>query len=109
MKLAIPTNDRKTIAKRTGRCKEFVIVEIDNNKIQYNYVANTLEHNHDENEEHEHSHDEIIKLLEGIDLLVVKNVGKYMLNDLKKHHIEFIRTSDTKIVDIISNHKNTAR
>jgi len=42
MKIALPTNDRKTIAERTGRCKEFAIVEIKENDIIYNYISNTI-------------------------------------------------------------------
>ena len=33
MKIAIPTNDKKTITKRTGQSKIFAVYEITDNKI----------------------------------------------------------------------------
>jgi predicted Fe-Mo cluster-binding NifX family protein len=33
MKIAIPTNDRKTIAAHTGKCREFAFFEIENGKL----------------------------------------------------------------------------
>jgi len=57
MKIAIGTNDRKTIAKRTGRAKEFAIFEVTENgqieKVQF--VENQHKH-HDDHEEHEPNH-----------------------------------------------------
>ena len=35
MKIAIPTNDRKTIAAHTGKCKEFAFFEIENGIMWY--------------------------------------------------------------------------
>lgn len=103
MKIAFPTNDRKTIAKRTGRCKEFAIVEITENNIIYNYRANTHQHeHHDESEEHEHSHHEIIELLAGVDLLIVNKIRKYMINDLDKSKIEYKQVKDIEINKVIN-------
>ena len=35
MKIAIPTNDRKTIAAHTGKCREFAFFEIENGKLKF--------------------------------------------------------------------------
>ncbi len=72
MKIAIPTNDRQTIAERTGRCKEFAIIDI-----------------------------EIIAVLDGVDMLIVKMVGKHLKNDLETHAIPYRQTTETEIVNII--------
>ncbi len=103
MKIAFPTNDRKTIAKRTGRCKEFAIVDLKTDEVKYNYILNTHEHEHShgKNEEHEHSHNDIIQLLKGIDLLIVVNVGKYMKRDLDNSKIEYKQVKEIEIEDII--------
>jgi predicted Fe-Mo cluster-binding NifX family protein len=55
MKIAIATNDRKTIAKRTGRAKEFAFFELDENGkiITIRYEEN--QHKHDDDDHH---HDE---------------------------------------------------
>jgi len=52
MKIAIATNDRKTIAKRTGRAAEFSIYHIENGEIiSIDHQKNTHEHeDHDRNE-----------------------------------------------------------
>ena len=55
MKIAIPTNDRKTIAKRTGRATEFAIYHIKNNEIQeVAFIKNT--HSHDDHRSDEGNH-----------------------------------------------------
>ena len=130
MKIAIATNDRKTIAKRTGRAAEFAIYNIENGEIQsIDYQKNTHTHHddHDRNEgnhrqghggghgqlhgEHEHhhehgahTHDDIITQLKGIDMLLLKAVGKYMRKDLKRGNIPFQMVKENNIKEIISNY-----
>ncbi len=107
MKIAFPTDDRKTIAERTGRCKEFAIVELKTNNVTYNYLPNTHKHEHNNNgkKEHEHSHNEIIQLLEGIDLLIVRRIGKYMKLDIDKSKIKYKQVEKTEIEDIVEEYK----
>ncbi len=60
MKIAIPTNDRQTIAKRTGRAKEFAIYKIDDKGqiIDVRFEENLHKHDdeHDEVLQHEAYH-----------------------------------------------------
>jgi len=114
MKLSIPTNDRESIAKRTGRCKEFAIYEIENSKIiNIDYLKNTHEH-HDHNHgqgngidhkkgegEKHHSHSDIMKLLKNVDVLLVGRVGKFMKNDLISSGIKYQMTKKIKIEEAI--------
>ncbi len=56
MKIAIATNDRKNIAKRTGRAAEFAIYTIENGEIQStDYQKNTHTH-HDDHDRNEGNH-----------------------------------------------------
>ncbi len=115
MKITFPTNDRKTIAKRTGRCKEFAVYEIENNEVQnIEYLINTHDH-HDHGHGHgrgdghghghgdghghgrhdhakgegEHSHEDIGALLNDTDVLIVGRVGKFMKKALIDFGIKF--------------------
>jgi len=55
MKIAIATNDRETIARRTGRAKEFAFFEIDENGNIVDVYYEENQHKHDD--EHEHTHE----------------------------------------------------
>ena len=118
MKIVIPTNDRKSIAQRTGRASEFAFYTINNAEIKsVTYTKNIHSHNdhdrkeghhHGENETHEHeheghnhehgehNHDELLEILVDIDLLLVRAVGKYMRKTLQKGNIkyELVRVDD---------------
>jgi len=107
-KICIPTNDKQTIAQRTGRAKGFMFYTIDDNKkiIEEKYIDNphSHDHNHDEEEEHEHHHNEIIEILQDVDIFVVKAVGKHLRQDLIDANINFERTSKTEIKDILNDY-----
>lgn len=114
MKIAIPTNDRNSIAKRTGRAAEFGIFTIKNKKIQLiEYVKNSHSHdNHNHNEENhynsdkheEHNHDDLLILLKDIDILFVRAIGKHMRQTLKKGNIPYQLVKIDNISKIISNY-----
>ena len=118
MKIAIATNDRKTIAKRTGRAKEFAIYTIENAEVQsIDYQKNThTHHDHDKNKGNhrqghgsgdghgEHNHNEIITQLKGIDMFLVKAVGKYMKKNLIAGAIPFQIVKKEEIKEIIASY-----
>lgn len=123
MTIAIPTNDRKTIAKRTGRAAEFAFYTIEDGAINsVAYQKNTHEHHdHNRNEgnhrhgghgnghkhgkEHgNHSHDEIVTQLKDIDLFLVRAVGKHMKRDLEKGNIPYKLVKGEELSEIISNY-----
>ena len=136
MKIAIATNDRKTIAKRTGRAAEFAIYNIENGAIQsIDYQKNTHthhddhdrnegnhrqghsggnghghHHNHNHDHEHgEHNHDEIINQLKEIDMFLVRAVGKYMKKDLVRGNIPYQLVKKENIEEILDDYiKNLA-
>lgn len=111
MIIAIPTNDRKTLAKRTGRCEEFGVYKVENNNIELiEYRKNTHEH-HDHNHDHEHgeedvhTHDEIMDVLKDIDMLVIKMAGKHFKNDLERYSINYEMTKELDINTILESYK----
>ncbi len=107
MKIAIPTNDRVMIAKRTGRCKEFGIFTVENAQIvAEKYIENPHTHDHDhddDDEDHDHSHSEIVDALSEVDILIVAQVGKFMKKDLLNGKLDFKTTKETELKKIIEN------
>jgi predicted Fe-Mo cluster-binding NifX family protein len=125
MIIAIATNDRKTIAKRTGRATEFAFYHINNGEIQsIDYQKNTHEHHdHDRNEGHHrkgqgshghghghhhdhgnHTHDEVVNQLKEVDIFLVRAVGKHMKRDLENGNIPYQLVKEENITEIISNY-----
>lgn len=124
MKIAIPTNNRIEIAKRTGRASEFAFYTIENGEIKsVTYKKNTHSHNdHDRNEGHhhgehedhdhgghnhehgEHSHDDLLEILTDIDLLLVRAVGKYMRKTLHKGNFEYKLVKIDPISEILKDY-----
>jgi len=102
-KIAIPTNDRKTIEKRTGPCNEFAIINVNEKNNKIIYLKNN--HSHDKNTPHNHSHDEILKILKDVDLLVTIIVGKHLQEDLINNNVYYEKTDLINIEDIINFYK----
>lgn len=104
MKIAIATNDRKTLAERTGQAKEFALIELENEKIKNIEYRENSHHNHDHsNEEKEHTHKDIIEILNGVDIFYVLRVGKYLKRDLEQGNINYKIVKEKNIDNLISN------
>ena len=107
MKISFPTNDRITIAERTGRAKEFVIYNInDRQVINIDYKKNTRKHHeHGEETHHKgeagHSHQEIIDLLSNVDLLIVLRAGKFLKKDFEVNKVNYQITKSIAIEDFL--------
>ena len=102
MKIAIPTNDRKNIAERTGQTKEFAVYEIENNVIvSTQFHANPHTHDDDSHDDHNHSHAEITELLADCDLMIVQKVGKHMKRDLDAGGLKYEITKENDLEKII--------
>jgi len=110
MKIAIATNDRISIAERTGRATEFAFYTINNGVIEsVDYQKNN--HSHHEhgknghNHEHgNHSHKEIVSQLQDVDVFLVRAVGKNMRRDLKEGNIPYQLVKIDAISEIIENY-----
>lgn len=112
MKISFPTNDRITIAERTGRSKEFVIYEINDRQIiNIGYKENTHQH-HEHGHDHQkgeggHAHHEIVGLLNDVDLLIVLRLGKFLKNDLEVNKVNYQITKSIAIEDALNEYLNT--
>ncbi len=129
MLIAIATNDRKTIAKRTGRAAEFAFFEVNGNKITgVRYEKNNHKHHdHDRSEgnhrqgrrarglghgyghkHHQnvgrHSHNEVVEQLKNVDMFLVRAVGKHMRSDLERGNIPFKRVKGENLTDIVKDY-----
>jgi len=101
MKVAIPSDNRETITKRTGQSKGFMVYEVSNGKIIHSeYRENTM-NEHDE--EAEHSHSQIIELLKDVDILLVAAIGKYMKRDVENSPLKYQLVKEEKLTQIIDN------
>ncbi len=120
MIIAIATNDRKTIAKRTGRAAEFAFFHITGKEITgVTYEKNRHEHHdHDRREGNhrlgghgkgnglhhqypEHSHDEVVEQLKNVDVFLVRAVGKHMKSDLERGNIPYQLVKGENLSDIV--------
>ena len=122
MIIAIATNDRKTIAKRTGRAAEFASFQINDAKIiGVTFQKNEHEHHdHDGSEgnhrqgrghglghghhhhDEQHSHDEVVQQLKDVDIFLVRAVGKHMKRDLEQGNIPYSLVKGEKLTDIVN-------
>ena len=86
IKIAAPTNDRQNIAERSGRAKEFAVVEIENKQIiNLTYRENHHEHNHDHSQgDHNHGHQDIVDTLHDCVAVVGRKFGPHFAGDFHK-------------------------
>ncbi|MFO7445210.1 MAG: NifB/NifX family molybdenum-iron cluster-binding protein [Ignavibacteriaceae bacterium] len=109
MKIAIATNDGKRVTGHIGKCRSFMVYEIDGDKIineehRENLFTNhrlNPEH-HDHAEGHGHSHTHLIEGLKDCSYLISKGGGWRVVEDLKQHNIITLFTD----VDLISDAVN---
>ncbi|MCK5846919.1 MAG: hypothetical protein KAG84_05735 [Bacteroidales bacterium] len=106
MRIAIPTNDRKTVAERSGRSSEFAVIEINSQGSRtIEYLENTHEHTHHgegHNGNEEHGHGDLVELLVGIDIIIGKKFGPHFSRDFYKVGIKMKLTKLTDINDIVN-------
>jgi predicted Fe-Mo cluster-binding NifX family protein len=116
MKIAIATEDREHIARRTGRAAEFALFQIEDGKlIDIDYVKNThshLDHHNDDHHEHDHhgqghhhehnhSHKEIIDSLKGVDLFLATHLGPHFKVEIEEAGIPYEIVKGDLIEDLL--------
>lgn len=104
MRVAIPTNDMTTISAHFGRCKGFIIYDLEENQVtNLQYILNTItghaknkhkEHNHGE---HKHSHESILNTLKKCDVVIAGGMGKRLYEDFVQHNIQVFVTKEKSI------------
>ncbi len=104
-KIAVATNDQKSVTGHIGKCKSFIIFEIDGEKILNKELRENLFTNHRLGGEHqhgkaggEHSHINLIEGLKDCKYLISKGGGWRVVEDLKQHNITTL-FSDVELID----------
>ncbi len=103
MKIAIPTNDQRSISQHFGRAKGFLIVEVQDNAIKNKvYQTNTMTaHVHRgvqlPDVEHHHSHEGIFKALGNCNMVIAGGMGRRLYQDFADRNIQVFVTKETDI------------
>jgi predicted Fe-Mo cluster-binding NifX family protein len=106
MRIAVPTNDKINLFQRTGRADAFLIFELDMAGIQeVDYRKNQHaeeEHSHEEDGTHDHSHAELVDSLSDCAFIVVNQIGKHLMKDIKNAGILVHKTKEANIKNAIA-------
>lgn len=97
MKIAVPTENKYDLFKRTGQAPGFIIVEVRDNRMFAEEYLPMGEIDDEATEALEHSHPGITKKLSGVDYILVNAIGKYLQEDMEKNDVEVVRTKETNI------------
>ena len=115
-KIAVATNDQKRVTGHIGRCRAFMIYEIDGDKImnkelRENNFTNHRRgggHHHGEGEGHggqghgRHSHEHLVNGLKDCTYLISSGGGWRVVEDLKQHNITTLFTDLEQIEDAVN-------
>jgi predicted Fe-Mo cluster-binding NifX family protein len=103
MKIAIPTDDKQTIAGHFGRTKGFMTFAIEDNKVVLEaYKPNNFTghaqglHDHDHGN-HQHSHKGIFEALDGCSTVIARGMGRRLYDDFAAKNIRVFITEETDI------------
>lgn len=98
MKIAVATDDYQHVTGHVGRCKGFLIFEVENGKIiSRQKLPNTFTHHKNQIQEkgknHGHSHKRIVEALIDCNHLICQSAGWRLVEDLKASNITTVYTS----------------
>lgn len=107
MKVAVATNDNITITGHVGRCRAFIVFEVNDQEILSSEIRpNTFthhamgmhqehqHHSHDHHDSHGHGHAGLIEALKDCTYILFQGGGWRLVEDLKAHNITPILTSE---------------
>ena len=95
-KVAIASNDQKSVTSHIGKCRSFVVFGIDGDRIVNREVRENLftnhrmmheSHQHHGEGEGRHSHTHLINGLKDCSYLISRGGGWRVVEDLKQHNI----------------------
>jgi predicted Fe-Mo cluster-binding NifX family protein len=104
MKLALATEDREHIARRTGRAAEFAIYHIvDGKLIHVEYLKNdhNRQESHEHNHEQAHSHANVVAAFKGVDLFLVTHLGPHFKAEIEAAKIPYEIVRENLIEDLL--------
>lgn len=107
MKIAIASDDGKTLSLHFGRAKGFLIVEVEGTDVKsVNYIPNTItphgrgEH-HNEGEGHYARHGIIIENLKDVDVVISGGMGRRLFDDLAEAGKKVFVTDETDVMKAV--------
>ncbi len=109
MKIAIPSNDGKTVSKHFGRSEGFIIVEIEDNKIinkaykknDFTGHAQGLSHEHTAHGHGHHSHEGIFKALGDCSVVIAGGMGQKLYKDFQEKKVMTYLTNESDIDSVL--------
>lgn len=116
MRIAIASDDGKQVAFHLGRCKGFVVSELENEQeLQRRYVENTFarthhfsrRHLHQHEDQHSHHHNNhhnhrgLFDILDGCDMVISRGMGLRLYEDLKTHGFHVVTTKVATVDEVI--------
>lgn len=110
-KIAIATNDQKRVTGHIGRCRAFMIYEIDGEKIVNKELRENLFTNHRRGGEHHqhngegegrHSHEHLVNGLKDCKYLISSGGGWRVVEELKQHDIVTLFTDVEMLEDAVN-------
>lgn len=112
MKIAVATNNEKTIASHVGKCKAFLIYEINDNKITKielrkntftNHWQQTHGSGHHRHQEHGgHGHGRLVEGIKDCTCLIFKSGGWRMIDNLLENGIKPVITDEQFADDAVN-------
>ena len=102
MKIAVATDDFKTVTGHVGRCNGFLVYEVENGEIlsqekRENNFTNHKKENHDSHNhshEHGHSHSDLVDGLTDCSHLICTSAGWRLQDDFKNANKELVFTNE---------------
>jgi len=109
-KIAIATNDQQRVTGHIGRCRAFMVYEIDGDKVTNKELRENLFTNHKRGGDHhqhhgeggEHRHTHLIEGLKDCKYLISSGGGWRVVEDLKQHNISTLFTDVEMIEDAVN-------
>lgn len=113
MKVAVATNDKKTVAGHVGRCKAFLVYETEGSKIlnkairinsfthHGQHLDHGEEHHRHQSEGQRHGHHNLIEGLKDCEALIFNHGGWRLIEDFKAHNIKPILTDENIAEDAV--------
>jgi predicted Fe-Mo cluster-binding NifX family protein len=110
-KIAIATNDQKRVTSHIGKCKAFMIYEIDGEKVvnkefRENVFTNhrmmKQSHQHRGEGEGRHGHTNLINGLKDCSYIISRGGGWRVVEDLKRHNIQSVFADVELIEDAVN-------
>ena len=112
-KIAVATNGLNRVTGHIGKCKAFMVYEIEGDRILSKELRENLftnhrkdkhsHHQHQEEGEGRHSHRHLINGLKDCKYLISKGGGWRVVEDLKQHNIITIFADVESIEDAVNN------